>query len=153
MVSFEPESSFAEKHRSFQESHGTDSHRLLAASSLPQEAGLITRDLLGFQKTAGQDVGIQQNPHKQSLLFADTPQRSVFTISPTISPLPTSAPRGYFHFRAFTGCNFATGRPRLVTVIVPPVSSTSSNKARHLALNSVALAVRVFMISAYQVVI
>src|SRR3989442_12116350 len=36
-------------------------------------------------------------------------------------------------------CRVATGRPRLVTVIVPPPSSISSRRARHFVLNSVAV--------------
>src|SRR5206468_2562091 len=65
--------------------------------------------------------------------------------------LPDRIPLGDFNVCVLAGPIVATGRPRLVTVTVVPFSSISSNKARHLALNSVAPMTRVFMNSSYPV--
>src|SRR6185437_2329052 len=67
---------------------------------------------------------------------------SIFAISPAILTFPAQAPFGDFQAALPTGEIVATARPRFVTVIVPPSSSTSSSNARHLALNSVALNTR-----------
>jgi hypothetical protein len=71
------------------------------------------------------------------------------TISPTILPWPAKRFLGDFHTGFFAAETVATGRPRLVTVIVPPCSSISSSSARHFALNSVAPMTRDCIYSAY----
>src|SRR5271170_5900944 len=67
-------------------------------------------------------------------------------MSPTILALSAKLPRGDFQALFLAGANTATGRPRRVMVMGPPRCSISSRKARHLALNSVALTTRSFII-------
>src|SRR5262245_56845405 len=70
-------------------------------------------------------------------------------MSPTISTLPFHAPIDDFLGFRFGGTSAATTRPRLVTVMVLPFTSTSSSRARHFALNSVALTTWFFISSGY----
>ena len=81
---------------------------------------------------------------------AQSHSKFVFTMSPSIWTLPSKTPLGDFHRFLFAGPTVATGRPRFVTVIVPPLASTSSSNARHFALNSVALTTRSFIFQKYQ---
>src|SRR5262249_54171168 len=74
----------------------------------------------------------------------------VFTMSPTILTLPARMPIGDLKRFFLAGLTTATGRPRLVTVIVSPLDSSSSIKPRHFALNSVADTYRVPMSPLYQ---
>ena len=70
-----------------------------------------------------------------------------------ISNLPFKLPivdlNGRFR-TGWTGSTVAMERPRLVTVIVPPLALTSSINSRHFALNSVAVTTRLVMHSSYQ---
>jgi hypothetical protein len=56
--------------------------------------------------------------------------------------LPTHAPSRDFHRVRRAGRTVASGRPRLVIVMVPPRSPISSSSARHFVLNSVTLTTR-----------
>jgi hypothetical protein len=67
-------------------------------------------------------------------------------MSPTIFALPAHEFAGDFQAFYLAGPSTATGRPRRVMVIGPPLCSISSSNARHLALNSVALTTRVFIV-------
>lgn len=62
----------------------------------------------------------------------------------------TQAPSGDFHAVFLAGLTVASGLPRFVIVIVPPRSPTSSNRERHLALNSVTPTIRCFTAPASQ---
>src|SRR5580692_1893775 len=66
-------------------------------------------------------------------------EKSAFTISPTIFTLPARIPSEDLNGLRLTGPIVAIGRPRLVTVTVPPSSAIWFRSARHFALNSVAL--------------
>ena len=67
-------------------------------------------------------------------------------MSPTIWHLCAQLLPGDFRMGCFAGPSTATGRPRLVMVMVSPDCSISPRQARHLALNSDALSTRSFMI-------
>lgn len=64
---------------------------------------------------------------------------SKLTMSPTIFAFPANELAGDFQAFFLAGAKTATGCPRRVIVMGPPRCSISSSKARHLALNSVAL--------------
>src|ERR1700675_23309 len=66
-------------------------------------------------------------------------------MSPTMRPFLAQLFLGDFQAVFFKGPKTATGTPRLVIVIGSARSSISSRRARHVALNSVALTTRVFM--------
>lgn len=66
---------------------------------------------------------------------------SAIRISSGICILPFNMPLDERLRAGGGGPTVATGRPRLVTVIVPPVRLTSSSSERHFALNSVAVTI------------
>src|ERR1017187_8855276 len=70
----------------------------------------------------------------------------VSTISPTTSPLSVQPSRGDFSGERLAGPNTATGRPRFVIVMGSPNCAISPRQARHSALNSDALRVRIRMV-------
>ena len=95
----------------------------------------------GFGEHSYQNMSVQQEVGQRPDSYPlpkPSQRRGVFTMSPAILTLPARIPMGDLKSPFGTRLTTTTGRPRRVTVIVPPVVSTSSIRPRHLALNSVA---------------
>lgn len=120
-----------------------------------QTAELILRQTFRFRQPAYDNVSVQRQARSHSALHcrqrtSQRPDLSAVRIPFGMRTLPAQAPSDDTSGFLRTGPTLAIGRPRLVTVMAPPVRAISSGKARHLALNSVALTTRLFTSPAYR---
>jgi hypothetical protein len=129
---------------------------LMAIGSALQQASRKRRvcsreSFFGRGEPTHDHMGVQEQPKVQvDLCFvlrmaSHKSDRSFMSSSSAILTLPIHFPSGEDVDRAATGLTFAIGRPRLVTVMDPPRRLMSSGSARHLALNSVTVTLRVFI--------
>ena len=115
--------------RNFKQADGTDAEALAGPHSVLEHSALLARQFLGFGEPTDHDVGIEQKSRIQLLRSSSAPQSipkfrgiEIDDVSGDLRPSLPRIPAGDFHTGFFAAETVATGRPRLVTVIVPPCS-------------------------------
>src|ERR1035441_6756324 len=109
----------------FNEAEGTDAYALSAPFNIIYYPILFARKLLGFGKPTDHDMGVEEKPRIQKAgsssrrSASHSSEVSKLTISPVILIFPAKIPADDLNAGLFAADTVATGRPRLVTVIVP----------------------------------
>ncbi len=142
--------------RNFKQADGADSRRFISLKGDVQSTSLFAGQFCWLNQTANDDVGVEQQSGRQGLsprsgLTSASHSSDGPTRSPAIRPCPAKAPMGDRSFGLRAGPSVATGMPRFVIVMLEDSSETSSNRARHFALNSVALTTTFFIRKVYHV--
>src|ERR1035441_10587942 len=95
-----------------------------------------------LRETIGEESGNQSYSPGCGLTASQSSDISASRKSSGMVTLPIHAPSRDFQGDRGAGRTVASGRPRLVIVMLPPRSPISSRSARHFALNSVTLTTR-----------